>query len=54
MMTLATLVGFLGTPIAAQTITDGNTLELNGRTYHLCELDAPKAKKGCPDRWPAV
>lgn len=38
---------------AAQTITDGDTLRLNGTTYRLWGIDAPEMKQDCPDGWPA-
>ncbi|WP_422036562.1 thermonuclease family protein [Reyranella sp.] len=37
----------------AQTITDGDTLRLNGTTYRLWGIDAPEMKQDCPDGWPA-
>lgn len=37
----------------SQTITDGDTLKLNGVTYRLWGIDAPEAKQDCPDGWPA-
>ena len=37
----------------AQTITDGDTLKLNGTTYRLWGIDAPEAKQNCLDGWPA-
>ena len=40
-------------PAAAQTITDGDTLKLNGTTYRLWGIDAPETKQACPDGWPA-
>ncbi|WP_020699584.1 thermonuclease family protein [Reyranella massiliensis] len=43
----------LGMPAAAQTITDGDTLRMNGVTYRLHGIDAPEAKQDCPDGWPA-
>jgi len=41
------------TPARAQTITDGDTLKLNGIIYRLWGMDAPEAKQDCPDGWPA-
>lgn len=38
---------------AAQTITDGDTVKLNGTTYRLWGIDAPELKQVCPDGWPA-
>ena len=37
----------------AQTITDGDTLKLNGTIYRLWGIDAPETKQDCPDGWPA-
>ncbi|WP_295142789.1 thermonuclease family protein [uncultured Reyranella sp.] len=49
------LLGLLLAPGASysQTITDGDTLKLNGVTYRLWGIDAPEAKQDCPDGWPA-
>jgi endonuclease YncB( thermonuclease family) len=41
------------TPARAQTITDGDTLKLNGTVYRLWGIDAPETKQDCPDGWPA-
>jgi endonuclease YncB( thermonuclease family) len=41
------------TPAGAQTITDGDTLKLNGTVYRLWGIDAPETKQDCPDGWPA-
>jgi len=43
----------LSLPAAAQTITDGDTIKLNGVTYRLWGIDAPETKQDCPDGWPA-
>lgn len=40
-------------PVTAQTITDGDTLKLNGVTYRLWGIDAPETKQDCPDGWAA-
>ena len=40
-------------PAAAQVITDGDTLKLNGVIYRLWGIDAPETKQDCPDGWPA-
>lgn len=37
----------------AQTITDGDTLKLNGVTYRLWGIDAPETRQDCPDGWAA-
>lgn len=34
---------------AAQTITDGDTIKLDGTTYRLWGIDAPEAKQWCGD-----
>jgi endonuclease YncB( thermonuclease family) len=46
-------VALSSTTVAAQTITDGDTLRLNGVTYRLHGIDAPEAKQACADGWPA-
>jgi endonuclease YncB( thermonuclease family) len=38
---------------AAQTITDGNTIKLNGTTYRLWGIDAPEMRQACADGWEA-
>ncbi len=43
----------LGGASYAQTITDGDTLRMNGVTYRLYGIDAPETKQDCPDGWPA-
>ncbi len=40
-------------PAVAQSITDGDTLKLNGVTYRLWGIDAPETKQDCPDGWAA-
>ena len=40
-------------PALAQTITDGDTLRLNGVVYRLWGIDAPETKQDCPDGWAA-
>lgn len=37
------------TPASAQTITDGDTIKLNGTTYRLWGIDAPETKQWCGD-----
>lgn len=48
-------LGLLLTPSGApaQTITDGDTLKLNGVTFRLWGIDAPETKQDCPDGWAA-
>jgi Staphylococcal nuclease homologue len=33
----------------AQTVTDGDTIKLNGTTYRLWGIDAPESKQWCED-----
>ncbi len=40
-------------PALAQSITDGDTLKLNGVTYRLWGIDAPETKQDCLDGWAA-
>ncbi len=49
------ILGHLLAPsvVLAQTITDGDTLKLNGVTYRLWGIDAPETKQDCPDGWAA-
>jgi endonuclease YncB( thermonuclease family) len=35
--------------VAAQTVTDGDTIKLNGTTYRLWGIDAPESKQWCGD-----
>jgi endonuclease YncB( thermonuclease family) len=42
----------LATPAIAQTVTDGDTIKLNGTTYRLWGIDAPESKQWCGN-WPA-
>ena len=37
----------------AQTITDGDTIEMDGTTYRLWGIDAAESKQLCADDWPA-
>ena len=48
---LAALVQSL--PSVAQTITDGDTIKLNGTTYRLWGIDAAEKHQACADGWPA-
>lgn len=53
-MKIATLaVCLLALPVAAQTITDGDTIKQGGAIYRLHGIDAPELKQTCPDGWPA-
>jgi endonuclease YncB( thermonuclease family) len=50
----ATVIVFsLTSALAEQTVTDGDTIKLNGTTYRLWGIDAPEAKQTCADGWPA-
>lgn len=40
-------------PGSAQTITDGDTIRLNGAPIRLYGIDAPELKQSCSDGWPA-
>jgi endonuclease YncB( thermonuclease family) len=44
----------LALPVAAQTVVDGDSVELNGKTYRLYGIDAPDDGQICPDGWPAA
>ena len=50
---LLAMVAFTATGAHGQTITDGDTLKLNGTIYRLWGIDAPETKQDCPDGWPA-
>ena len=47
------ILASLPTGAFAQSITDGDTLKLNGTIYRLWGIDAPETKQDCPDGWPA-
>jgi endonuclease YncB( thermonuclease family) len=36
-------------PVAAQTVTDGDTIKLGGTIYRLWGIDAPESKQWCGD-----
>ena len=40
-------------PVAAQSVIDGDTIELGGRAYRLHGVDAPELGQICADGWPA-
>lgn len=56
MRTLALVVAahLLVLPAAAQTVVDGDSLELHGKVYRLYGIDAPDDGQVCPDGWPAA
>lgn len=39
--------------VAAQTVTDGDTIKLGGTIYRLWGIDAPESKQACADGWAA-
>jgi endonuclease YncB( thermonuclease family) len=45
---------FLAFPVTAQTVVDGDSIELNGKAYRLYGIDAPDNGQTCPDGWPAA
>jgi endonuclease YncB( thermonuclease family) len=48
------LAGLLACGAAsAQTVIDGDSLQLDGKTYRLNGIDAPEPEQVCPDGWPA-
>jgi endonuclease YncB( thermonuclease family) len=48
------LAGLLvGGTAAAQGVTDGDSLLLDGKAYRLNGIDAPELEQVCPDGWPA-
>ena len=52
-MAIASIAVMAAFPCDGQTITDGDTLKLNGIIYRLWGIDAPETKQDCPDGWPA-
>jgi endonuclease YncB( thermonuclease family) len=38
---------------AAQTVTDGDTIKMDGTTYRLWGIDAPETRQDCADGWTA-
>jgi len=49
----ALLVGLSASAVGAQSVTDGDTIKLNGTTYRLWGIDAPETKQTCSDGWEA-
>ena len=50
---LLLLAGLLASPVAAQTVFDGDTIKLNGMTWRLWGIDAPELHQSCADSWQA-
>ncbi len=50
---VAALALLLSMPAAAQSVVDGDSLELDGATYQLHGIDAPEVGQICSDGWPA-
>jgi endonuclease YncB( thermonuclease family) len=44
----------LALPVVSQTIVNGDSIELKGKTYRLYGIDAPDDGQICPDAWPAA
>lgn len=40
-------------PAVAQTVIDGDSLQIDGKKYRLNGIDAPEMEQICPDGWPA-
>ena len=54
-LALSLLLVVVSLPALAQTatVTDGDTIKLNGTIYRLWGIDAPETKQACADGWPA-
>ncbi len=52
LLTVAVLL--VASPAVAQTVVNGDSLEVNGKTYRLHGIDAPDDGQVCPDGWPAA
>jgi endonuclease YncB( thermonuclease family) len=50
---LAVAVALMVTPAAAQIVTDGDTIKLEGTTWRLWGIDAPETRQACDDGWSA-
>ena len=50
---LLVLVLAVSAPAAAQGVTDGDTIKLDGTTWRLWGVDAPETRQACADGWPA-
>jgi endonuclease YncB( thermonuclease family) len=53
MLRLAALLVLLAVPAAAQTVTDGDTITLDGTHWRLWGIDAPETHQACADGWRA-
>lgn len=49
----ALLGGSLSSSALGQSITDGDSLEINGTRWRLHAIDAPELYQACPDGWQA-
>src|SRR4029453_6485441 len=49
----ALIGGSLSFSALGQSITDGDSLEINGTRWRLHAIDAPELYQTCPDGWPA-
>lgn len=52
-LTLLAAMSIAAPAVAQVTVTDGDTLKVDGITYRLWGIDAPEAKQACADGWPA-
>jgi endonuclease YncB( thermonuclease family) len=43
----------VASPVAGQTVIDGDSLQVGRKKYHLNGIDAPEADQVCRDGWPA-
>jgi endonuclease YncB( thermonuclease family) len=43
----------IAAPAFAQTVTDGDTIKLDGTKWRLWGIDAPETHQTCADGWPA-
>ena len=53
MLKLALLMIAAATAAHAQTVTDGDTIKLDGVTYRIWGIDAPESRQICSDEWEA-
>lgn len=49
----ALIVAMGATPVAAQRVVDGDTIDLSGTRWRLWGVDAPESRQTCRDGWPA-